>query len=86
METNDTKFKMIILVVDIVLLPFFQISENNQPHLLLLGDSNSIGPPNMPKKFKTGEVRFRAWRMCTFGKPSLVRSLLIDNGNLYLFN
>ncbi|CAC5409582.1 CSMD [Mytilus coruscus] len=48
-------------------------------YVVYLGGANHVGPPEFPRTFKTGHIRIRAWKMCTFGKPSFLTSIVINN-------
>ncbi|CAG2206691.1 unnamed protein product [Mytilus edulis] len=48
-------------------------------YVVYLGGADHIGPPEFPRTFKTGHIRIRAWKMCTFGKPSFLTRIVINN-------
>ncbi|CAG2206689.1 unnamed protein product [Mytilus edulis] len=49
-------------------------------YVVYLGGADHLGPPEFPRTFKTGHIRIRAWKMCTFGKPSFLTRIVINNG------
>ncbi|XP_071170533.1 CUB and sushi domain-containing protein 3-like [Mytilus edulis] len=48
-------------------------------YVVYLGGADHLGPPEFPRTFKTGHIRIRAWKMCTFGKPSFLTRIVINN-------